>query len=140
MSSFDSLRKVFNEARQIKINGITYFDLYDIGYNLGYKKWDGKTYDKYGKQVEIPNKSRITELAKRADVDLLEFRNMTLIIEPDVNAMILSSKTAICKEIKRDLVSALIEIDKNGFYIGENATNEDINNAINKSKSRKGDK
>ena len=61
---------VLKNARSIMIDDTVYYDLYDLGYSFGYKRWDGKSYNDNGEKIELPYKSKINNLAKDTGVDL----------------------------------------------------------------------
>jgi hypothetical protein len=102
-----SIGAVLKNARSIMINDVVYYDLYDLGFTFGYKRWDGKTYNDNGEKVELPYKSKINNLAKEAEIDLLYYNDIhPMVPEYQIECLILESNTKACRELKKEILKA----------------------------------
>ena len=98
---------VLKNARSIMIDDTVYYDLYDLGYSFGYKRWDGKSYNDNGEKIELPYKSKINNLAKEAEIDLLFYNNIhPMVPEYQIECLILESNTKACRELKKEILKA----------------------------------
>lgn len=107
---FLTINAVLKNSRSIMIDDIVYYDLYDLGYSFGYKRWDGKSYNNNGEKIELPYKSKINQLAEDAGVDLLFYNNIhPMVSEYQVNNLVFESKTKVCREYRKDIIKFLVE-------------------------------
>jgi hypothetical protein len=91
------------------IDDVVYYDLYDLGFSFGYKRWDGKSYNTNGEKIELPYKSKINQLAIDAEVDLLFYNNIhPMVSEYQINNLIFTSKTKKCREYQKEVIEELI--------------------------------
>ena len=113
-------RYVLKNARSIMIDDTVYYDLYDLGYAFGYKRWDGKSYNDNGEKIELPYKAKINQLAADAEIDLLFYNNIhPMVSEYDIESLILESNTKVCRELKKEIIKTYAkEKELNLFSLG----------------------
>ena len=132
MNTKPIFKELFNNVNMINIDGVIYYNLFDIGYNLGYKKWNGKSYEITGEKAYRPYKSRIITLLEKTKVNPLYIRSQPYVVESQVYTICFESNTKLAQQVQDMVIEATVLLVNNGIYIASDATDEDIKNTIKK--------
>ena len=125
-------KELFNNVNMINVDGVIYYNLFDIGYNLGYKKWNGKSYETTGEKAYRPYKSRIITLLEKTNVNPLYIRSQPYVMESQVYTICFESNTKLAQQVQDLVIEATVSLVNNGIYIANDATDKDIKNTIKK--------
>ena len=132
MNTKPIFKELFNNVNMINVDGVIYYNLFDIGYNLGYKKWNGKSYETTGEKAYRPYKSRIITLLEKTNVNPLYIRSQPYVMESQVYTICFESNTKLAQQVQDLVIEATVSLVNNGIYIANDATDKDIKNTIKK--------
>ena len=132
MNTKPIFKELFNNVNMINVDGVIYYNLFDIGYNLGYKKWNGKSYETTGEKAYRPYKSRIIALLEKTNVNPLYIRSQPYVMESQVYTICFESNTKLAQQVQDLVIEATVSLVNNGIYIANDATDKDIKNTIKK--------
>ena len=132
MNTKPIFKELFNNVNMINVDGVIYYNLFDIGYNLGYKKWNGKSYETTGEKAYRPYKSRIITLLEKTNVNPLYIRSQPYVMESQVYTICFESNTKLAQQVQDMVIEATVSLVNNGIYIASDATDKDIKNTIKK--------
>ena len=132
MNTKPIFKELFNNVNMINVDGVIYYNLFDIGYNLGYKKWNGKSYEITGEKAYRPYKSRIITLLEKTNVNPLYIRSQPYVVESQVYTICFESNTKLAQQVQDLVIEATVSLVNNGIYIANDATDKDIKNTIKK--------